>query len=127
MTAPTPESYWVTPRLLAGKYPGAILDRDARTELSVREALDTIEDASDRGVVYLHCRGGCGRTGVIIGCYLVEQGLRPDDALERVHELTRALWSKPCPETPEQIEMVCTWATGGGQACGRRRSFRQGS
>lgn len=142
MTAPTPESYWVTPRLLAGKYPGAILDRDARTKLSalvdagvvtfvdltedgelfpyahllpagtahiriavpdvtcpsveqVREALDTIEDASDSGVVYLRCRGGCGRTGVIIGCY--PTGLRWDAEPGHARPAARAGRKPPGP------------------------------
>src|SRR5438552_2858491 len=112
---PTAESYWITERLLAGKYPGARLDADAESKLErllaagvrtfvdltedaellpyrrllppdvvheriavpditcpradqVRTALDVIERGVGRGVVYVHCRGGCGRTGVIIGC-----------------------------------------------------------
>ena len=156
MTAPTPESYRVTPRLLAGKYPGAKLGGEARAKLAalldagvrtfvnltedwellpyahllprevayrriavadvtcpsaeqVREALDTIAAGAADGAVYVHCRGGCGRTGVVIGCYLVEQGLAPADALASVHELTRTLWSKPCPETSEQVETVRAW------------------
>jgi protein-tyrosine phosphatase len=158
VTAPTDESYWVTPDVLAGKYPGAKLDREAVKKLNalldagvrtfvdltegdellpyahhlphdvthhrvavadvtcpsveqVRTALQILHGSRDGDITYLHCRGGCGRTGVIVGCYLVETGLAPEDALARVHELTRVLWSKPCPETPEQIEMVATWKT----------------
>ena len=154
--APTDHSYWVAPRILAGKYPGAKRDVEARVKVEalvgagvrtfvdlteegellpyarflpegvehhrvavrdlsspgaeqVRNALDLIEAGTRRGVVYVHCLGGCGRTGVVIGCYLVEQGSSPDDALARVEELTRVLWSKPCPETSDQIEMVRRW------------------
>lgn len=156
MKAPTPEFYWVTPDVLAGKYPGAKLDRDAVMKIralldagvstfvdltedeellsyahhlpqgithhrvavrdvtcpsveQVGNALQILHGSRDGSITYLHCRGGCGRTGVIVGCYLVETGLTPEDALARVHELTRVLWSKPCPETPEQIEMVLNW------------------
>lgn len=78
----------------------------------VREALDMIDVGRENGVVYVHCRGGCGRTGVIVGAYLVRHGEAPARALERVHTLTRGLWSKPCPETHEQISMVATWTEG---------------
>ncbi len=135
MRAPTPESYWVAPGLLAGKYPGAELDSDAA--MNVRALLDAgvktfvdltegdellpyahhlpqdtlqiLQFSRDAGITYIHCRGGCGRTGVIVGCYLVETGLTPDEALARVHELTRVLWGKACPETPGQVQMVRDW------------------
>ncbi len=156
MRAPTPESYWVAPGLLAGKYPGAELDSDAAMNVralldagvktfvdltegdellpyahhlpqdiahhrvavrdvtspsveQVRNALQILQFSRDAGITYIHCRGGCGRTGVIVGCYLVETGLTPDEALARVHELTRVLWGKACPETPGQIQMVRDW------------------
>ena len=157
IAAPTTECYWVTPSLLAGKYPGAKFDVEAddkiaalvaagvRTfidltepgellpyanrlpanvehqrigvvdvtcpqESQVRLALDLIDAAVEEGIVYLHCRGGCGRTGVIVGCYLVRHGEDPARALSRVHDLTRALWNKPCPETDDQLAMVKTWS-----------------
>lgn len=78
----------------------------------VVEALRLIDDGRRRGVVYVHCRGGCGRTGVVVGAYLVRHGRSPEDALACVHDLTRALWDKPCPETREQIAMVESWAPG---------------
>jgi protein-tyrosine phosphatase len=78
----------------------------------VREALDMIDAGLENGIVYVHCRGGCGRTGVIVGAYLVRHGQASVRALERVHALTRALWDKPCPETREQIAMVETWREG---------------
>jgi protein-tyrosine phosphatase len=74
----------------------------------IREALDLI--ARSEGLVYLHCEGGCGRTGVVAGCYLVEHGLEPAAALERVHELTRSVSARPCPEGDDQIATVLGWA-----------------
>ena len=37
--------------------------------------------------VYVHCRGGVGRTGTVIGCWLVRQGYAGAAALQRVQEL----------------------------------------
>jgi protein-tyrosine phosphatase len=73
---------------------------------TVRRALDLLSrELAAGGVVYLHCRGGCGRTGSVVGCYLVERGLPPDEALARVAELCGAR----CPETPEQEALVRSW------------------
>lgn len=90
----------------------AVVDVTSPSREQVREALDMIDAGLANGVVYVHCRGGCGRTGVIIGAYLVRHGTSPARALERVHDLTRALWDRPCPETREQIAMVETWGRG---------------
>jgi ADP-ribosyl-[dinitrogen reductase] hydrolase len=65
------------------------------------------------GAVFLHCWGGVGRTGLVVGCWLQEHGRTPDAALG---ELSRK-WStvakssrKPAsPETSEQVDWVKTW------------------
>jgi protein-tyrosine phosphatase len=88
-----------------------ITDVTAPSAERVCAVLDAIESATENGVVYVHCWGGCGRTGVIVGCYLVEHGSRPDEALERVQELTRGLQTKPCPETSAQRVTVRRWTT----------------
>jgi ADP-ribosylglycohydrolase len=33
------------------------------------------------GIVYVHCRGGVGRTGLVVACWLQEHGRTPDSAL----------------------------------------------
>ncbi len=39
----------------------------------------------DRGQgILIHCRGGLGRTGLVAGLILVERGIAPPDAIERV-------------------------------------------
>src|SRR5689334_6543196 len=43
----------------------------------VEQALDAIDLGLTSGGVYVHCRGGCGRTGVILGAYLVRHGETP--------------------------------------------------
>jgi hypothetical protein len=49
--------------------------------------------------VYLHCRGGVGRTGTVLGCYLVRQGRTADEALASIDG----------PETDEQRAFVRAW------------------
>jgi ADP-ribosyl-[dinitrogen reductase] hydrolase len=79
--------------------------------------LDAIDDAVRDGErVYVHCWGGVGRTGTVIGCYLVRRGMTPDDALKRVGELfatmSRAkLRGHPegSPQTTAQRDFVRTW------------------
>ena len=55
-----------------------------------REALDRIDQANAAGRgVYVHCWGGHGRTGTIIGCWMVRHSLTPDQALVRMSELRK--------------------------------------
>ena len=69
-------------------------------------------DSSGGGVVYLHCWGGVGRTGTIVGCWLARQGLSGDEALARLAELWRqcpkSQW-RDSPENPWQRNYVRQW------------------
>ncbi len=76
--------------------------------------LDTIESAIHNGSrVYLHCRGGIGRTGTTVGCWLVRHGQKGEKALERLNELYQAgeqsRSSPHSPETEEQRKFVLNW------------------
>ncbi len=51
------------------------------------------------GKVLVHCRGGCGRSGMIVLRLMVEHGEHPDAALERLRSV------RPCAvETDGQLE-----------------------
>jgi len=41
------------------------------------DVCELIEEGLRRGAVYVHCWGGVGRTGTVIGCVLAEEGLTP--------------------------------------------------
>ena len=63
--------------------------------------------------VYVHCRAGIGRTGLTVGCYLVEQGLDGKSALRELNRLWKqsarsGSWPK-VPQTEEQAQFVRDW------------------
>ena len=96
----------------------AIPDKSVPTPRQMRAILDVIDADLDEGEsVYLHCRGGAGRTGMVVGCFLIEWGLEPSDALAQIAAdrsgigSRRGLWSSP--ETAEQCRFVLEWRAGG--------------
>ena len=68
----------------------------------------------DGRTVYLHCWGGVGRTGTVVGCWLVRHGRTGDEALQQLEEWWQGVAKvrrKPqSPETPEQFRYVREWA-----------------
>ena len=75
--------------------------------------LDTIEaSVAEQQPAYVHCLGGVGRTGTVVGCWLVRRGARGEDALVQLQELWNACeksgW-RDSPETPAQCEYVTSW------------------
>lgn len=62
--------------------------------------------------VYVHCWGGKGRTGAVVGCYLVRHGLSGQEALEKIRDLRRfePTGHHPSPETGKQRDLVISWA-----------------
>jgi protein-tyrosine phosphatase len=97
----------------------AIPDKSVPTRGQMRAILDLIDADLDEGEsVYLHCRGGAGRTGTVVGCFLIECGLEPSDALAQIATdrsgigSRRGRWSSP--ETAEQRDFVLDWRPGEG-------------
>ena len=80
----------------------------------MRVILDTIDaELQANGKVYVHCWGGVGRTGTVVGCHLVRSGMSGDEALARVSELFKSMEKYPrrrrSPETDEQDAYVRSW------------------
>lgn len=83
------------------------------------ELTASVLDAIDRGsrelpTVYIHCRGGVGRTGTIVGCYFKRHlGFSGDEALDTIAGLwecvDKSVKIPASPETPEQCDYVRTW------------------
>ena len=82
----------------------------------MRAILDEIDRSIQKNhPVYVHCWGGRGRTGTVIGCYLARHGMAVgQEALARINFLRSALPDSTArsPETSEQCEMVILWAAG---------------
>ena len=76
-------------------------------------ALDAIDEHMSQGrTVYVHCMGGIGRTGTIVGCWMARHGLTGQAALDRLRELWRACpksqYSRS-PESREQERYIREW------------------
>ncbi|HXZ58538.1 MAG TPA: ADP-ribosylglycohydrolase family protein [Steroidobacteraceae bacterium] len=63
--------------------------------------------------VYLHCRAGIGRTGMVAGCFLAEEGSGGEAALTELNrswqECARSAQWPSVPETDAQVEYVRGW------------------
>lgn len=79
---------------------------------AILTALDRAVGQQQR--VYVHCLAGMGRTGTVIGCYLVRHGMSGHEALETLQRLrANTLFARsPSPETEAQRRMVLRWQTG---------------
>ena len=89
---------------------------------TVQQAITTLdyidgEIAADRPV-FLHCQGGIGRTGVIVGCWLIRHNIAtPATALHAIHILRQNIndgygYARLSPETREQEQFVSKWMRG---------------
>ncbi len=76
------------------------------------EILDLVDaELAAGGCVYVHCRGGIGRTGTVVGCWLVRHGREDGDAIGRIAALRAGArdWFVPSPQTPAQEKVVRGW------------------
>lgn len=105
-----PYSHLLPPGVTHRRLP--VPDRAVPEPEEMAALLDAIAAALGSGHnVYLHCFGGIGRTGTVVGCWLVRLGMPGEDALARI-----ALWRAgtpddwlPSPETPAQRRLVLEW------------------
>lgn len=81
------------------------------TRQQMKEILNALDAALERGQgVYVHCWGGIGRTGTVVGCWLVRHGLSGKAALKRIEKLRIEVpGGYTSPETDAQMEFVEYW------------------
>jgi predicted protein tyrosine phosphatase len=82
---------------------------------TMQKILRSIRESSNHApAVYVHCWGGIGRTGTVVGCWLRECGYDPEDALAHVQYLYASHMPKvrihpESPQTPAQKDYIRNW------------------
>lgn len=83
-------------------------------DVEMKIILNTIDAELQTGhKIYLHCWGGVGRTGTVVGCYLVHRGSTGEQALHLLENLWQAVPKQihfpRSPETDAQVQFVLNW------------------
>jgi polymorphic toxin system DSP-PTPase phosphatase-like protein len=88
-----------------------IRDMSTPSPQQMAEILDALDAALDKEkTVYLHCLGGIGRTGTVVGCHLVRTGRTGQEALADIVAWRGDRWS---PQTEAQKDFVRAWRESG--------------
>jgi len=85
-----------------------IVDRTVPgSDAEAARLLAALEEALNRGRnVAIHCRQGIGRAGLIASTLLIQMGISPSEAIERLSVARHA----PVPETAEQRAWIESFA-----------------
>ena len=79
--------------------------------ISTLNAIDFALNAKHK--IYLHCWAGVGRTGTVVGCYLVRHGQTGPQALRQLaewwHDVPKSRHLTRSPETDEQVQFILDW------------------
>jgi protein-tyrosine phosphatase len=70
---------------------------------------------ANRNATFVHCLAGIGRTGTVVGCFLMRHGqATPADVVAKIAELRQwmPIGREISPHTPEQIQTVENWKKG---------------
>ena len=90
-----------------------IKDMRTSSRIEMIQTLDRIDESIEHGrPVYIHCWGGRGRTGTVVGCYLARHGYASGQkVIEFIKDLRRNTedQNQPSSETSGQIDMVLSW------------------
>ncbi|MCQ1534898.1 hypothetical protein FTO70_04170 [Methanosarcina sp. KYL-1] len=79
----------------------------ATEEWLVRRAVNVVRREMDAGDgVVVHCMGGIGRTGTVLGCVLRDLGFSADEVIGYLDRINKSRGLRGWPETKWQAEMV---------------------
>jgi hypothetical protein len=82
---------------------------------TMKTILDWIDEKlTENSPTFIHCLGGIGRTGTVVGCYMVRHGMTGSEALESITYLRRTTpdWWYVSPETWQQKDFILNWKIG---------------
>jgi hypothetical protein len=91
-----------------------IRDLSIPTKDSMRSILDDIDRSlRQQQAVYVHCWGGVGRTGTVIGCWLLRHGLTDKEnvfkTIQELRQQDKHRGDRASPETAAQESFVREW------------------
>ena len=89
-----------------------IQDMSTPKKTEMEEILNYIDQEISAGEkIYVHCLRGLGRTGIVIGCYLVRHGETGEKAIKKIASLRKNLPNRwlQSPQTDMQKEFVINW------------------
>ena len=93
-----------------------ITDKNVPSIELMKKVLDEIDRLkADEIPVYIHCWGGIGRTGTVVGCWLMRHGLaQRNNVLDKIFDLRRSQVEPSCmaynsPETEIQERFILNW------------------
>jgi predicted protein tyrosine phosphatase len=94
--------------LVGGGPPANEVEERAKIKRAVAAAVTAWR--SGQGVV-VHCFGGRGRSGTVIGCVLRELGFEADEVCTFLDQLHKARGKPGWPESQWQLKLVEIWGT----------------
>lgn len=89
-----------------------IKDQNITTSDEIAKCISFINESIESdNKVYIHCLRGLGRTGMIVGCFLVDKGLTGKEALKKITYLRKSVLNSflPSPQNRRQSGVVENW------------------